>query len=163
MFRFMQTIQYQTNSKQSQRNKPKWHETEQNATNAHKSAELLQKTKNRKMLFEEPKTTGDNRGATGDNRGATGDNRGRPQKRTIYLKFGHFFAVWACFELFKFVNTQIVQTRPNCSNLKQFRPLWARLDMFGLVSNCFHLFGPVSSKICKLSLISNYLDLPGLF
>jgi len=38
------TIQYQTNSKQSQRNKPKWHETEQNATNAHKSAELLQKT-----------------------------------------------------------------------------------------------------------------------
>jgi len=107
------------------------------------------------MLLEEPNTTG-------DNRGATGDNRGRPQKRTIYIQFGHF-----CMGSLPCPKHAIGIA--NCTNttklfkFEQFRPLWARLDMFGLVSNCFHLFGPVSSKICKLSLISNYLDLPGLF
>ena len=65
----MQTIQYQTNSKQSQRNKPKWHETEQNATNAHKSAELLQKQKTEKCCWKsqkQPGTTGEQPGTTGE-------------------------------------------------------------------------------------------------
>ena len=72
------TIQYQTNSKQSQRNKPKWHETEQNATNAHKSAELLQKHKKTEKCCwksqKQPGTTGEQPGTTGEQPGTTGED-----------------------------------------------------------------------------------------
>ena len=108
---------------------------------------------------KQPGTTGEQPGTTGEQPGTTGEDLKNVQftYNSVIFCMGslpcpkHAIGIANCTnttKLFKF---------------EQFRPLWARLDMFGLVSNCFHLFGPVSSKICKLSLISNYLDLPGLF
>ena len=134
------TIQYQTNSKQSQRNKPKWHETEQNATNAHKSAELLQKTKKTKNAVGRAKN---NRGQPGSNRGQPGSNRGQPGKTSKtynLLKIRSF----SCIQNTQ-LESQIVQTRPNCSNLSSFGlfgPVWTCLGLFRTVSTSLDLFHP---------------------
>ena len=107
-----------------------------------------------------------NRGQPGSNRGQPGSNRGQPGKTS---KTYNLPTIRSFFCMGSLPCPKHAIGIANCTNttklfkFEQFRPLWARLDMFGLVANCFHLFETVSSKICKLSLISNYLDLPGLF